>query len=181
MIKIKTSLKKHTSKLTKTALKVVKLNTKVSQNRSNIDLHNFVIDNDVNNIVEAVNNNYKIINQKDHFFKTALDYALIGKNHDILNDLVLLGARVSMSFYDCKNDNDLLKILETLDQVGYNFNNIDCLGFAPIHYASGQAFEKSVKFLIEKKVDINIRSIHGETALKFALRQNRSGLITGDC
>ncbi|MDC0857558.1 ankyrin repeat domain-containing protein [Rickettsiales bacterium] len=181
MIKIKNSLKKHTSKLTKKALKVVKLNTKASQNRSNIDLHNFVIDNDVTNIIESVNNNYKIINQKDHFFKTALDYALVGRNNDILNDLVLLGARVSMCFYDCKNDNDLLKILETLDQVGYNFNNIDCLGFAPIHYASGQAFEKSVKFLIEKKVDINIRSIHGETALKFALRQNRSGLITGDC
>lgn len=177
MLKLKNKIKKHASLFAQKTLKVASI-TKL---KSDTEFHNFVINNDIKNIVTAVNNNYKILNQKDINFKTALDYALAQNNQEILTDLVLLGARVSMSFYDCKNDNDLLKILETLDKVGYNFNNIDCLGFAPIHYASGQAFERSVKFLIEKKVDINIRSIHGETALKFALRQNRSGLITGDC
>ncbi|MBT4921867.1 MAG: hypothetical protein HON23_02510 [Rickettsiales bacterium] len=150
-------------------------------NKTNLALHKFVLKGDIQKVTDLINNNYKIINERDNNFKTALDYALSTHKADIIGDLVLLGARVSMTFYDCKSDSGFLKILHLLEQVDYNYNNIDGLGFAPIHYASGQGFQNSVKFLLQKKVDINIQSIHGETALKYALKHNRSGLIAGDC
>ena len=46
---------------------------------------------------------------------------------EIINDLILVGARVSMSFYECKSDFELLEILKILDKCNYNYNNIDCL------------------------------------------------------
>ncbi|MBL6785467.1 MAG: ankyrin repeat domain-containing protein [Rickettsiales bacterium] len=176
--KLKSQVRKIKHKAFSVSLKTQKNTTKRS---SSLTLQNYVIKGNHNMVTKCLNNNHLTINNRDENFKTALDYAIQYRWEEIINDLILVGARVSMSFYECKSDFELLEILKILDKCNYNYNNIDCLGFAPIHYASGQAFEKSVKFLLNKKVDINIRSIHGETALKYALRQNRSGLITGDC
>ncbi|MBT4989665.1 MAG: ankyrin repeat domain-containing protein [Rickettsiales bacterium] len=172
--KIKNKIKATVRSLTDTS-------RQVDSDKTNLMFHSYVIKGNLAKVTEIVNNNYKIINKRDNSYKTALDYAISIKRRDIISDLVLLGARVSMTFYDCVNDKNFLEALHQLETVNYNYNNIDCLGFAPIHYASGQGFEKSVRFLLKKKVDINIRSIHGETALKYALKQNRSGLIAGDC
>lgn len=149
--------------------------------KTNLPLHKAVISGDLQKVTDLINNNYHIVNERDHFFKTALDYALVSKRVDIISDLVLLGARVALTFYNCQTDKEFLEILKLLERVNYNYNNIDDLGFAPIHYASGQGFHESVRFLLKHKINVNLKSVHGETALKYALKHNRSGLIAGDC
>jgi ankyrin repeat protein len=149
--------------------------------KSNLALHKAVIKGDIDKVTELLNHNHQIINQRDLWFRTALDYAIWMRDIEIISDLVLLGGRVAMTFYNCLNDREFVCALHLLDQAKYNFNKLDILGFAPIHYASSQGFRESITFLLKCKVDVNLRSVHGETAIKYALRQHRSGIIAGDC
>lgn len=132
-------------------------------------LKRLVRSSDTNEIQLILNQAYGLVNQLDENSQTILDYALAKGSDEVISVLVENKARVSLSFYNLHEEEDFLQLLTKLDRAGFDLNNLDTLGFAPIHYASMHGFSNAVKFLVDKNVDIQAVDVNGRSAISISL------------
>lgn len=144
-------------------------------------LHNCVFHGSKEEIIDILNNSYSILNQEDENYKTPLDYACERGDIEIIKLLVSYGARIGLSFYQAKTEQDFLHIMNLLIESQYDINKIDQLGFAPLHYASGNGFNKVAKLLLDYQAEINAPDINGNTPLSIVVANPKTCLTRGTC
>ena len=110
------------------------------------------------------------INVRDNDAKNALDYALSypdSKNHiEIAEKLILSGANSENPIYSY--------FAPAVRSANYNIRRD---GLAPIHYAVINNYAGLFSFLIDKEVDVNIKSTSGATPLHEAVRSGNIAFI----
>jgi ankyrin repeat protein len=121
------------------------------------------------------------INFLDNNHRTALDYAVEHEDIKTAEYLLINGAIPCLAFYECTTEEQLLKNIMFLQVVEYNFNSLDKLGFAAIHYAVAKGYTQALQFLIEEsKANVNLKDINGNSPLSLALDEKHL-LIRGSC
>ena len=130
----------------------------------------------------ALNNSCCLVNQVDGKYKTILDYAIERGSPEVIKVVVKSKGKVSLSFYNARDGLELADIFSTLKKAGYDFNALDMLGFAPIHYASMGGYEKALKFLTKTDVDFQAVDVNGCSPIMISLRGKNNGfLVRGHC
>jgi len=111
------------------------------------------------------------VNLKDISDNTALDYALNNpqsKSHiQIAEQLILSGAN---------SDNPIFHYFGPAVRTA-NYNTRRNEGLAPIHYAVIDNYTGLISFLLDKNIDLNIKSTSGATALHEAVRNGNIEVI----
>ena len=111
------------------------------------------------------------INLKDNTEKTSLDYALSNpnsRNHIEIAELLILGG--------ANSDNPIFHYFGPAVRTA-NYNTRRNEGLAPIHYAVISDYTGLISFLLDKNIDINIKSTSGATALHEAVRNGNIDVI----
>jgi len=122
-------------------------------------------------IISVMGSSTEALNKKNNVDKTALDYALDrpdSRAHiEIAEQLILIGGF---------SDSPIFSYFGPAAR-GANFNSRRNEGLAPIHYAVMNNYMGMLTFLLEKRVDLNIKSTSGATPLHEACRSGRIEII----
>ena len=125
----------------------------------------------VNDIIE-ISSSASLVNKYDKTNKNPLDYALERPDSvdhiKIAEQLVLLGGYSENPVFDYFGP----------AARSANFNTRRSEGLAPIHYAVINNYSGLINFLLDKKIDVNIKSTSGATALHEAVRVGNIDVIT---
>ena len=134
----------------------ISINDKEKFNNSLKGLHskNYIIissNYSVQFLYKLLKNNQRIINNKDQSNETLLSYAIKRKNIPII---------------------DLLLTSPLLD---YSYQNLQ--GNSYLHLSVIYELQTTIKTLIEKGIDVNLKNIDGNTALHYAYSINNYNII----
>lgn len=131
--------------------------------------------------------------QDIHLGLTALHWAVIYKNIEIVKLLLMSGANtnlesriISPNHLKVMNKGGRTplwfaqdyQIAELLINNGANAQNCDIEGVCILHFAAQLGYIGLAKALIKSKVDINIRTKSGETALQIARKAKQREIVT---
>jgi len=113
-----------------------------------------------------------IINKKDNTDKNALDYTLekpdSAKHMETAEQLILAGAF---------SENPIFQYMgPAVRSANYNIRRND--GLAPIHFAVIDDYAGLITFLLNKNIDLDVKSISGATALHEAVRNGNISVIS---
>ncbi|MCL2276786.1 MAG: ankyrin repeat domain-containing protein [Treponema sp.] len=113
-----------------------------------------------------------IINKKDNAEKSALDYALerpdSADHMETAEQLILAGAY---------SENPMFQYMgPAVRSANYNIRRND--GLAPIHFAVIDDNAGLITFLLNKKIDLDVKSVSGATALHEAVRKGNVSVIS---
>lgn len=134
-------------------------------------------------VQSILNNSYYLISQQDSNKMTIMDYALKFGNLAVIKIIAEHKGKVSLSFYNAKDEKELIDYCILLKDAGYDLNYLDLLGFAPIHYASMYNYHELMKFLLSNGADIGAVDINGSSPIILSLDKKKGNnfLVRGHC
>jgi len=120
-----------------------------------------------------INNNYYDLNELDEHYYSLLDYALICKNLKIIKYLINRKVKLGLTLYQINKEDIFIDKIKLLHAAEYDLNNLDIVGFAPIHYASTLGFADAIKLLMQYDIKILKTAINGDTPIKLAIKNSK--------
>ena len=119
------------------------------------------------------------LNELDEHYYSLLDYALICKNLKIIKYLINRKVKLGLTLYQINKEDIFIDKIKLLHAAEYDLNNLDIVGFAPIHYASTLGFADAIKLLMQYDIKILKTAINGDTPIKLAIKNSKIGVYIG--
>lgn len=153
----------------------------ILENKKNIkhQLRQAILNSDYTEMQYLINNNYYDLNELDEHYFSLLDYALICKNLKIIKYLINRKVKLGLTLYQINKEDIFIDKIKLLHAAEYDLNNLDIVGFAPIHYASTLGFADAIKLLMQYDIKILKTAINGDTPIKLAIKNSKIGVYIG--